>query len=1582
MDQTPQPMKRGSYTANLLGNIRSHLAGLQGYDVMALELIQNADDAKAEEIVFDVTPDGLVVRNSGAFTYCGELDSSPCPCEEGTGYSCDYHRITDVGSGGKLFQSENIGRFGIGFLSAYQVTDRPEIRSSGIKLTLVPEEGVWSIDEILDDPGETTFFLPWARDPNTAARRGMGVSHVTTDHIDQLVKDFRRVLQQSLLFLRHVRAAEVRREGTLLQGCDLERGDESDLIVTFRPDDDAQRWHILRTDAAEAAEHLCVAHPHLRTLNRRTEVSIGLRTDPQPLPDGLLYAFLPTEQKTGLPLHINADFFPESDRKAVIFKGHQHEQAWNAMLVKTGAEEIARDPEGLLEMLGHVPLWQIMGKAYELASRPSGHPACYTHLWECLKATATQARIVQTQDGTVRRPDEVFLPSNPLTTDQANALHEIGGRLASEELRPFRTAMDQLGATILTLDRLVDLLNSAMAPMAGQATQVDESRLTDFYKPLWSLVSELLPDSVSPNSVPDRAVHRLRSLPFVVTEKLYAVAIDESHAAPRSLTIHRVAALLPGLALASRHFLDFPRLGRFVRRLDLETVVSHIRLRLASERVEDVISIESKALRDLYGLFADLDDDGDIDPGVYETLAGLPIWRSARGLLVKATEALLPGDFTDPTGQANLLDTSVLSGRARDFVSTKLGVRTQTIDSYVETVLPNFFDEDGPVDSTKYRSLIAELATHPVLIDKEDPRRILGSLPIIPTQDGGWARPAETYRRSDALVKALGEATHLWLDEARLPDTPSVHAFVDGIGILRSATPGHLADRILKIARAYQPTDDAKRASSEAFYVLCDHYDQWKEDTSFHRAINALRSSPCLPAQGDAESWHVPGSVYAPYRADAFRSQAPILDFRNTARLQTGLLEALGITINPSTELVIEHLKHCMETNSGPHVSTYQFLNERAQVSDSLVSTLAGTACIYVEGQGTFVRTNQVYWVSQKLGRYAFTIPARLESFTPLFRAIGVKDAPECSDYIDILLDIVGAHFERCAPVTGANRAIYDTCLANVADAHDREECAPDDLQRLREAPTILNLEGMTTHPDEVLLHDSEWLAKFFDQELDQALCRLPAEISPLAMKLGIKRLSESASTSLEFVDGEMQDEAAWAEKLRERTDILTRLLHDKPVAVRASVCDALSKIHAVSYDVVRIEATVPLLNDPVFAPPKLVGAFYDIKERRLTIRRPINNRSWAHVLNAIFHQLMRGATGIEISNLVLMVRPLMEMTVEEAHLELTDAGIPRLDEDPPPVDPADVASQELGEPGTRKELTDDEIDDVSVPIAEHADSPSDGSGNHPDNRVDDEHQGDLEDAGSGHGKRHPDQGNGHLNSERRRPKRTERPKYKQQWERRLLSYVRRIQAESSEGDQEPTDPWEHNQAVESVARAAVCAYEKERGRIAEQMAQTHPGYDIISRDPLTDEERCIEVKGTTGEWNQTGVGLSRTQFSNAQNSGDGYWLYVVEFALDPESLRVHAIRNPAMQVTSFMFDGNWREAATDERADPTMRFVPGMRVQHKRLGTGEIVDVVARGSTKQLTIRFDDKDRDTPHVPLNLHQMRILEDPDDDDPS
>src|SRR5690606_9818083 len=157
----------------------------------------------------------------------------------------------------------------------------------------------------------------------------------------------------------------------------------------------------------------------------------------------------------------------------------------------------------------------------------------------------------------------------------------------------------------------------------------------------------------------------------------------------------------------------------------------------------------------------------------------------------------------------------------------------------------------GLLDASKYTRLISELANHPTLVNDDDIRRLLGSLPIVPTQDGGWSRPVNTYRRTDDLAKVLGEALHLWLDASRIPKTRSVHTFIDSLGIRRSPIARHLVDRMLSIAEKYLPTEDAKRASSEALYVLCDHYEEWNEKKAVQDALDELRPAARFLAQGD-----------------------------------------------------------------------------------------------------------------------------------------------------------------------------------------------------------------------------------------------------------------------------------------------------------------------------------------------------------------------------------------------------------------------------------------------------------------------------------------------------------------------------------------------------------------------------------------------------------------------------------------------------------------------------------------------------------------------------------------------------------
>jgi len=59
-------------------------------------------------------------------------------------------------------------------------------------------------------------------------------------------------------------------------------------------------------------------------------------------------------------------------------------------------------------------------------------------------------------------------------------------------------------------------------------------------------------------------------------------------------------------------------------------------------------------------------------------------------------------------------------------------------------------------------------------------------------------------------------------------------------------------------------------------------------------------------------------------------------------------------------------------------------------------------------------------------------------------------------------------------------------------------------------------------------------------------------------------------------------------------------------------------------------------------------------------------------------------------------------------------------------------------------------------------------------------------------------------------------------------------------------------------------------------------------------------------------VGFSHTQFEYAQNHGDTYWLYVVEYAGTSRS-RIVRIQNPAGKARTFTFDYGWLDVAESD---------------------------------------------------------------------
>src|SRR3546814_13429137 len=80
-----------------------------------------------------------------SFSTCG-LSEPRCPWESqgdssGLRRACNFHAISRMGSRNKIQVASQIGRFGIGFVSVYQITDSPVVRSGNTEMRLDPVQG-------------------------------------------------------------------------------------------------------------------------------------------------------------------------------------------------------------------------------------------------------------------------------------------------------------------------------------------------------------------------------------------------------------------------------------------------------------------------------------------------------------------------------------------------------------------------------------------------------------------------------------------------------------------------------------------------------------------------------------------------------------------------------------------------------------------------------------------------------------------------------------------------------------------------------------------------------------------------------------------------------------------------------------------------------------------------------------------------------------------------------------------------------------------------------------------------------------------------------------------------------------------------------------------------------------------------------------------------------------------------------------------------------------------------------------------------------------------------------------------------
>jgi hypothetical protein len=191
----------------------------------------------------------------------------------------------------------------------------------------------------------------------------------------------------------------------------------------------------------------------------------------------------------------------------------------------------------------------------------------------------------------------------------------------------------------------------------------------------------------------------------------------------------------------------------------------------------------------------------------------------------------------------------------------------------------------------------------------------------------------------------------------------------------------------------------------------------------------------------------------------------------------------------------------------------------------------------------------------------------------------------------------------------------------------------------------------------------------------------------------------------------------------------------------------------------------------------------------------------------------------------------------------------------------------------------------------------------------------------------------------------------------RLRTYVHRQTEDDYDDDDEESTS--ETQEIGDAGEQFVMKHEEVLGRTVTRMAKNHEGYDLVSE--AGSEIRYIEVKSTKGAWGLRGVKVTYPQYEAALAKGSAWWLYVVEYAQDPDKTVLHRIPNPFNRITEFRFDDGWRDISVAETA-PTGPPAPKVGDRYQR-GDGEIVTIQEAqpvGKLWRVEIQFSDQTTST----------------------
>lgn len=1466
-----------SQGVDYLGFLNAKLRDLEGWATLANELIQNADDAAGATCIgLDVTEAALIVSNDAQFSDCGAVHKSRCAWDAvGDGRKCcDFHALRRVASGHKRLEEDTTGAFGIGFISVYQITDQPELRSGQWHWRLDPAEledrRIFAERLTTAFPG-TRFELPWARTPSSL-RTALGRPVLPDNVGHSMAQALRNALVQAAPFLKRLNTLELKIGGKTILTVECDRDASADEILVVA-DGAARVWKRLTVNFEAEAVSLRQQHHSRIEARRKAAVTVGVPLD-DPLPEhGLLYAALPTEQSIALPVLVNADFYPSTDRKTILFNG-DYQGDWNRAAVRAAARAFADALPRLRDVLKPTAFWQLLTRCRALYDDATEGvvDGCFQSFWQLAKPVVTAGEMVWTSSERFCAPSAVR--HNAASREAAECLPffgVLGLSIVHPELRPHRNVLLEVGVVDLEIDALITAaLASTLAEPRPLASAPEWLRSATNRRILASVVDTLL--QRVPKDKAATASARLLDCSFWLTL--------EGSLAPASWLLRAdepTRRLMSVLGPYDKWVADDnpPELLKLVDNFDLSGLVELLE-QAGAESIAAASLADAAWLPKLLTWIDHRHVELSQQPGLRSRLRQVSLWPSG-GELKTLDGLAVPGNFQDPLNLARLVDTSVAATFGPLLVN-HLGAKSLDLRTYLMDYVPTAFAAVTPPPPQIRSELLQLVARHIGEIREDDAvRNTLRALPMVPCEDGQFRASWQLYLRSDDLVSVLGDMPSDYVEPgwAARPAVVDVLRWLGAADIPRADDVLTRADEVIAISGA-----EGRAAARRLFEGLAR---LWPQLVDQRTALSGLRTKAWLPSSQE-DALQPPSKVYASFRAFLFQSQAQFMDVpqplqsvaqQEPAPGKPSLLAALGIEINPRPDQVVQHLLYEAAAGRKVNLEVYAYLDQ--QHEDPSVARLKDQPCLAVENG--YVRPRQAIRSAHPFGRFRTRLGDDWLRFSRLLDRLGVRAEASAEDAFSVLLEMASDHANR-RKMLDRDLEINRTCWTMLVDAIEGRQ---DWIARLSQATVVPSARHFLRKPSGVYFEDRPGLAGKFDETVRDHTIRRPERAWVAMASAGVRGLSEVVQTRIVECEDPLPSET-WRARLLDRWPLVRRVVASLEGDVRASCTEEPPDV----WEAASLKVSYALGGRET--PAEGVAAVIEPDTGRLLIVRGQRGVETAVARELAFLALPEAGAGAVAAALKEL---LVAKSVHDAERTLSELGFadvvlgkrPESSNEPGASVAADAGHEVSEMTGPITEPDKDEAGEAAVDSGSGGESAATDSGSN-------------EDGGSEEGSPSDGRGLGRI-----------KPTHK-------TKFVGKSFVRPGGGGEEAGEPGEgtpHRLEVDRRGTELVMEFERRQGRVPVKMDHFNAGYDIESFDASGAIDRYIEVKSLSATWDLSNVGLSVPQFQKARDEGDRFWLYVVD-NLSGSDPQLHRIQDPVDKVTEYRFDDGWRRVAYRSR--------------------------------------------------------------------